>query len=186
MQVGMNAMYAKCVLLAIRISFERIGKAMKNVINKVSVSYVTTYNWKMEGLTAQVWKKISYKAFMNLQQQLQTWIKPYMTLFANNPLFWKATENKKCLLPCSWWRAKFLLVSKHKYLQISKTLRLTKFLRKETWSKLRKKSFKNIRKLRKKWVMPSSLNKLLTTISTAQSTLIFLRPEQRMTLNWIR
>ncbi len=53
MQVDINAIYAELVHLKIRISFERIGKAMKNAINKVSVSNVTTFNWKMEGVMAQ-------------------------------------------------------------------------------------------------------------------------------------
>ncbi len=143
MQVGTNAIFVERVHLSIRNPFERIGKAMKNVIRKVFVSYVTIYNWKMEGVTVQIWKKISYKTFMILQQQNQTWIKPDMILFANDPLFFK--PKAKCiLLPYSCWKAIFLLVSKYKYLKISKHLRLTKFLRRETWSKSTKKSIQKI------------------------------------------
>ena len=50
----MNAIFVERVHLAIRNPFERIGKAMKNVIKQVSVFYVTIYNWKMEGVTAQI------------------------------------------------------------------------------------------------------------------------------------
>ena len=112
-------------------------------------------------------------------QQIQKWIKLQKKLVASLLCF-KVAEIKMCLLPCSIWRASFSLLIKKLNFSNFNRLSKSKIWIREFWSKLKKMSIKIKRKSRKKWAVSSNINKLLKMISTAKSTLIFLKPELKL------
>ena len=104
------------------------------------------------------------------RQQSQKWIK-LQKILVTSLLCFKATEIKMHLLPYSIWKTIFLLFSID--LKSFQFNRLSKIWIRESCNKLIKKLFLNKKWSRKKWIVFYSLNKLLTLISTAKSTLIF-------------
>ncbi len=117
------------------------------------------------------------------RQQIQKWIK-LLKIHAASLHFFKAKENKTCLLPCSIWRAHFHLLSKNlKSFQLNILIKISIG---ESRSKSRKKPFQNKRKSRKNLTVLSYLKKFMKMISTAQFTLIFMRPEHNLIQKKIR